>query len=67
MRVIYLYFQIDTSLAEASDKHVSLEAALFALKSASGPTSVAILAARVKEAAERLGPFQPVFPILCDC
>ena len=48
-------FSIDMSLAAASDKHVSLETALCALKSASGPARVAMLAARVKEAAERHG------------
>ena len=46
---------IDMSLGAASDKHVSLEVALCALKSAPGPARVAMLAARVKEAVERRG------------
>ena len=51
----FCVFSIDMSLAAASDKHVSLEAALCALKNSPGPARVAMLAERVKEAAERHG------------
>ena len=51
----FCVFSLDMSLAAASDKRVSLEAALCALKSAPGPARVAMLAARVKEAVERHG------------